>query len=72
MRSETLVYLAFGIIFLVCTVVFLGFVLAAWLGWILGLLWMAAATPFMVFLLWRLYSYSFLPSSNARHNGQPQ
>lgn len=72
MKTETLVYVAFGIIFLVCTVVFVGFVLVAWLGWMLGLLWMGAATPFVVFLLWRLYAASRLPSANARHNGQPQ
>lgn len=51
-------YIAFAVIFLVCTVVFLGFVLVAWLGWALGLLWIAVATPFALFVLWRLYGCS--------------
>jgi hypothetical protein len=51
-------YIAFAIIFLICTVVFLGFVLVGWLGWVLGLLWMAVATAFVVFILWQLYRYT--------------
>ena len=51
-------YIAFAVIFLICTVVFLGFVLVSWLGWVLGLLWIAVATPFVLFVLWRLYGYT--------------
>ena len=55
---NALAYLAFAVIFLICTVVFLGFVLVSWLGWVLGLLWIAVATPFALFILWRLYGYT--------------
>ena len=51
-------YVAFAVIFLICTVIFLGFVLTNWLGWLLGLAWIAVATPFAVFVLWRLYGYT--------------
>jgi hypothetical protein len=51
-------YVAFAAVFLTCTVVFLGFVLVAWLGWTLGLLWTAVVTPFAVFLIWRLHGYA--------------
>lgn len=55
---NALAYLAFAIIFLICTVVFLGFVLVSWLGLVLGLLWIAVATPFALFILWRLNGYT--------------
>lgn len=55
MKTEKLAYLAFGGIFLTCTVAFLGFVLVGWLGWELGLLWTAVPMPFALYLLWRLY-----------------
>ena len=58
MKADTLAYLAFAVLFLVCTVVFLGFVLIAWLGWTFGLLWMAPTTPFVLFILWRLHGYT--------------
>ncbi len=58
MKTDTLAYLAFAVVFLTCTVVFLGFVLVGWLGWVLGLLWTAVALPFALFVLWRLYGYT--------------
>jgi hypothetical protein len=55
-------YAAFAVMFLICTVVVLGFVLVAWLGWTLGLLWVSVPTPFLLFFLWRLYGYTSLRS----------
>jgi hypothetical protein len=72
MKSDTLAYAAFGVLFLVCTVVLLGFVLIAWLGLALGLLWMGAATPFAVFILILFYRYSGLghePGSGRLNGG---
>jgi hypothetical protein len=59
-KSETLAYVAFAILFLVCTAGVLGFVLIAWLGMTLGVLWMAAAASFVVVMLFLLYGYSGL------------
>jgi hypothetical protein len=72
MKTDTLVYAAFGVLFLVCTVVLLGFVLIAWFGLTPGLLWMAAATPFAVFILILLYRYSGLGQERdlGRLNGE--
>lgn len=70
MKSDTVAYLAFTVLFLVCTVVFLGFVLIAWLGWTVGLLWMAPATPFVLFILWRLYGYASLDKTGIRDAGE--
>jgi hypothetical protein len=62
-------YFTFTVLFLICTVVFLGLVLVAWLGWTVGLLWAAVATPFVMFFLWRLYPYSGLGSKPGRFIG---
>jgi hypothetical protein len=72
MKTDTLVYAAFGALFLVCTVVLLGFVLIAWLGLTPGLLCMAAATPFAVFILVLFYRYSGLGQERdlGRLNGE--
>lgn len=64
MRTDTLAYVAFGIIFLVCTVVLLGFV-----GVTPGLLWMAAVAPLVVFMLILLYWYSRLGDGGAPRGG---
>ncbi len=58
MKADTLAYLAFAVVFLTCTVVFLAFVLVGWLGWVLGLLWSAAVLPFALLVLWQLYVYT--------------
>lgn len=58
MKTDTLAYLAFAVVFLICTVVFLGFVLVGWLGLVLGLLWAAVALPFALLVLWQLYGYT--------------
>ncbi len=60
MKTDALAYAAFAALFLVCTVALLGFVLVAWLGLTLGLLWMAAAAPFALLTLILLYRYSGL------------
>ena len=59
---NTVAYVSFAVIFLICTVVFLGFVLIAWLGWLLGLLWLAVATPFVLLILWQLHGYTTIRS----------
>ncbi|MFN0147336.1 MAG: hypothetical protein ACKVT1_12560 [Dehalococcoidia bacterium] len=72
MRTDTLAYIAFGILFLTCTVVVLGFVMIAWLGITLGLLWMAAATPFVVFMLILLYRYRLGDAGGSGHGERPR
>ncbi len=59
---NTVAYVSFAVIFLICTVVFIGFVLIAWLGWLLGLLWLAVATPFALIILWQLHGYTTVRS----------
>ncbi len=63
-------YVAFAVMFLACTVVILGFVLISWFGWVLGALWMAVATPFALYVLWRLYRYSGLGAPGRGGNGE--
>ncbi len=65
-------YMAFALMFLACTVVFLGLVFVSWLGWMLGALWMAVAAPFALYIVWRLYRYSGLGAPRNRDDGEGQ
>jgi predicted ferric reductase len=54
-RLAAMALLAF---FVVCTGAFLAFLLIAWLGWLFGLLWVAAALVLVLPLLWRISRYT--------------